>query len=287
MSACICGMMAIGIACKENSSDALDLASRVYSWIVDKGIDCLLEDHIADHIQTARTADLWTGSEFIVVLGGDGTLLRSIRMSTPSEIPILGVHMGFLGFLTEITQDEVYDALEAILNNELIREERAMLEVSLIRDGETIACQLVLNDLVITKAALARIFDIEVWTDSTFITRYRADGLIVSTPTGSTAYNLAAGGPILHPAVRAVIMTPICPHMLSNRSIVLPDSQEGTIIIKDADDIYLTLDGQQGHPLQAGDKLKVKSSTEKAIMLRFPQRDFFQVLRSKLKWQER
>jgi NAD+ kinase len=137
---------------------------------------------------------------------------------------------------------------------------------------------------------LARIIDIEVWTDSTFITCYRADGLIISTPTGSTAYSLAAGGPIVHPQVSAIILNPICPHVLSNRSIVLPDSQEVIIVVKSSkasDNIYLTLDGQKGHPLQAGDRLRIKRGSRKAVMLRFPQRDYFEILRSKLKWQER
>jgi NAD+ kinase len=198
--------------------------------------------------------------------------------------------MGTLGFLTEVTEDEVFKALDALKNSQYIRDERTMFEVTLLRGDETIASQHVLNDVVITKGALARIIDIEVWTDSTFITCYRADGLIISTPTGSTAYSLAAGGPIVHPQVSAIILNPICPHVLSNRSIVLPDSQEVIIVVKSSkasDNIYLTLDGQKGHPLQAGDRLRIKRGSRKAVMLRFPQRDYFEILRSKLKWQER
>jgi NAD+ kinase len=165
-----------------------------------------------------------------------------------------------------------------------------MFEATLIREGETVTTQHVLNDVVINKSALARIIDIEVWTNSTFITSYRADGLIVSTPTGSTAYNLATGGPIVHPQVEAIILTPICPHVLSNRSIVLPDSQEVGIIVKSgkrSDNIYLTLDGQRGFPLEPGDKLIIRRGDYKAIILRFPYRDYFEILRSKLGWQER
>jgi NAD+ kinase len=198
--------------------------------------------------------------------------------------------MGTLGFLTEVMEDEVFKALEALKNGQYIRDERTMFEVTLVRGDETIASQHVLNDVVITKGALARIIDIEVWTDSTFITCYRADGLIISTPTGSTAYSLAAGGPIVHPQVGAIILNPICPHVLSNRSIVLPDSQEVIIVVKSSkasDNIYLTLDRQKGHPLQAADRLCIKRGSRKAVMLRFPQRDYFEILRSKLKWQER
>lgn len=172
-------------------------------------------------------------------------------MSAPRQIPILGVHMGYLGFLTGVTEDEVCKALEAVLSGDFVKEERTMFECVLVREDQEIISQHVLNDVVINKSALARMIDIEVSTDSTFITCYRADGLIVSTPTGSTAYNLATGGPIVHPQVDAIILTPICPHVLSNRSIVLPDSQEVIIVVKSgkrSDNIYLTLDGQRGFP---------------------------------------
>ncbi len=278
--------MVVGIACKENR-EALELAGEVYRWLTDRGMSCLLEEHISEYMDLPETDSVWSGSDVLVVLGGDGTLLRAVRMCYPKVVPIMGVHMGFLGFLTEITQDEVFDALEAVLDGRMVQDERAMLDVSLVRGDEVITSQVVLNDIVISKGALARIFDIEVWSDSTFITRYRADGLIVATPTGSTAYNLAADGPIVHPAVPAVIYTPICPHVLSNRSIVIPDSQEGTIIVNGNDHIFLTLDGQQGYPLVSGDKLKIKRCQERAVMYKFPKRDFFQVLRTKLKWQER
>jgi NAD+ kinase len=176
-------------------------------------------------------------------------------MSAPREIPVLGIHMGYLGFLTEVTEGEVFQALDSLTTGQYVRDERTMFEVTLERGNEPVTSGQVLNDVVITKGALARIIDIEVWTDSTFITCYRADGLIISTPTGSTAYSLAAGGPIVHPQVIAIILNPICPHVLSNRSIVLPDSQEVIIVVKSSkasDNIFLTLDGQKGHPLQAG-----------------------------------
>lgn len=282
--------MIFGIVCKEDNTEALALSMRVREWIKARGFDCLVEDHVALAFGIKNTPSPWDKADILIAIGGDGTFLRAIWMSAEKGIPILGVHMGYLGFLTEVMEGEVYDALESFLSGNFVREERAMFKATLMRGGELITSQHVLNDVVINKGALARIIDIEVWTDSTFITCYRADGLIVSTPTGSTAYNLATGGPIVHPQVDAIILTPICPHVLSNRSIVLPDSQEVNIIVqsgKRSDNIYLTLDGQRGFPLEAGDKLVIRRGDYKAIILRFPQRDYFEILRTKLGWQER
>ena len=282
--------MVFGIICKEDNTDALALSVRVLEWIRDRGFPCLVENHIADYGGCDRNDDIWSNSDLLIAIGGDGTLLRTIRMSSLNEIPILGVHMGYLGFLTEVMEDEVYTAIEDVIKGNYIKEERIMFNATLFRDDQVVTSQDVLNDVVINKSALARIIEIDVWTNSTFITCYRADGLIVSTPTGSTAYNLATGGPIVHPQVEAIILTPICPHVLSNRSIVLPDFQEVVIIVKSgksSDSIYLTLDGQKGYYLQAGDKLLIKRGDRKAIMLRFPQRNYFEILRTKLGWQER
>jgi len=282
--------MIFGLVCKEENEESLVFSGRVLKWMEQRGLTCVIEDHIADFIKCTHTENVWHNADLLVVIGGDGTLLRAIRMSAHKEVPILGVHMGYLGFLTEVTANEVCDALESVIKGDYIQEERTMFNATIVRDGNTISSQHVLNDVVINKSALARIIDIEVWTNSTFITCYRADGLIVSTPTGSTAYNLATGGPIVHPKVDAIILTPICPHVLSNRSIVLPDFQEVAIIVnsgKSSDDIYLTLDGQRGFPLKSGDKIMVKRGELKAIMLRFPYRDYFEILRSKLGWQER
>ncbi len=282
--------MIFGIVCKEDNTEALALSMRVREWIKARGFDCLVEDHVAHAFGIENTPPPWDKADILIAIGGDGTFLRTIWMSARKGIPILGVHMGYLGFLTEVTEDEVYDALESVLSGNFVREERAMFKSTLMRGDRLITSQHVLNDVVINKSALARIIEIEVWTDSTFITCYRADGLIVSTPTGSTAYNLATGGPIVHPQVGAIILTPICPHVLSNRSIVLPDSQEVNIIVqsgKRSDNIYLTLDGQRGFPLEAGDNLVIRRGEYKAIVLRFPQRDYFEILRTKLGWQER
>lgn len=282
--------MIVGVICKEDNPEALALSERVIRWMGDNELPCLVEDHIADFLGMSHTSDVWLNSDVLVVLGGDGTILRAIRMSMPRKVPILGVHMGYLGFLTEVTENEIVQSLEDMKAGRYVLDERTMLDVRLFRGEAVVASQHVLNDMVINKGALARIIDMEVWTNDAFITRYWADGLIVSTPTGSTAYNLAAGGPIVHPHVSAIILNPICPHVLSNRSIVLPDSQEVIIVVKSgkaSDNIYLTLDGQKGHPLLADDRIKVRRGSTKAVMVRFPQRSYFEILRSKLKWQER
>ncbi|HPR53538.1 MAG TPA: NAD(+)/NADH kinase [Deltaproteobacteria bacterium] len=282
--------MIVGVICKEDNPEALALSRRVTQWIRDNELPCLTEDHISDFLGTERTNDVWLNSDILVVLGGDGTILRAIRTSMPRKVPILGIHMGYLGFLTEVTEDEVIKALEDMKTGRYVLDERTMLDVRLLRGDTVVASQHVLNDMVINKGALARIIDMEVWTNDVFITSYWADGLIISTPTGSTAYNLAAGGPIVHPHVSAVVLNPICPHVLSNRSIVLPDSQEVTIVVKSgkaSDNIYLTLDGQKGYPLLADDRIRVRRGSLKAVMVRFPERNYFEILRSKLKWQER
>ena len=191
--------MIFGIVCKQDDAEALNVARRTFEWISARGHECLLEDHVADHAGMSRTEALWDRADIHIAIGGDGTFLRAIWRSAGKGTPILGIHMGYLGFLTEVKEGEVYEALEAILTGDYVSEERTMLKATLIRKGTIITSQHFLNDVVINKGALARIIDIEVWTDSTFITCYRADGLIVSTPTGSTAYNLATGGPIVHP----------------------------------------------------------------------------------------
>ncbi|MEA3222888.1 MAG: NAD(+)/NADH kinase [Thermodesulfobacteriota bacterium] len=282
----------IGIVCKEDNRDVLALVARVLKWLEKGDIPYVLEDHIAAYLGQEYTVDVWSNANLLVAIGGDGTLLRAARLSSHRNVPILGVHMGSLGFLTEITEDKVEAAIEAILSGEgeYVKDKRTMFETTLIRDDNIIASKLVLNDAVINKGALARIIDIEVWVNTTFITRYRADGLILSTPTGSTAYNLAAHGPIVYPHVPAIILTPICPHVLSNRSIVLPDSQEVEIVLSaqvSSGNVYLTLDGQRGYPMEGGDKVVVKKARHKAVLMRSPKRDFFEVLRTKLRWQER
>jgi len=278
--------MIIGVVCKKQQG-SLELGGRVLNWLAERSIQTLKDDNLAAHLGQKTSEDIWTASDMLVSIGGDGTLLRCVRSSAGSNIPVLGVHMGYLGFLTEISEGEIFEALDAAVNGSLISKERALLDVALERAGSIVTRQQVLNDLVINKGALARIFETEVYIDEKYITSFRADGLIVGTPTGSTAYNLAAGGPIIHPMVEAMVLTPICPHLLSNRSLVLPDNREISIVIKESDNLYLTLDGQHGYPLEAEDRIVVRKSQNRATLLRYPEYDYFKVLRTKLKWLER
>ncbi len=279
----------VGIACKEGNKDALSLVTGLVPRLEKAGIRVLLEDHISRYMGLNSTEDLWTNADLLVVAGGDGTLLRAVHRSITREVPILGVHMGRLGFLAEVTPEEIYTFIDSVLKGDYVKDERTTFEAEIIRDGITISSDTVLNDVVINKSALARIIEIEVWVDTTFITRYRGDGLILSTPTGSTAYNLAADGPIVHPSVAAIILTPICPHILSNRTIILPDTDLVSVVVDTSgksDDIFITLDGQRGYPLRPGDRIRIRKAAHKAVLVRSPQRDYFKVLRNKLNWQE-
>lgn len=279
----------VGIACKEGNKDALGLAIELVPRLEKAGIKVLLEDHISQYMGLNSTENLWSNSDLLVVAGGDGTLLRAVHKSIAKEIPILGVHMGRLGFLAEVTPEEIYTVIGSVLKGDYLKDERTTFDAEIIRDGVSISKDTVLNDVVINKSALARIIEIEVWVDTTFITRYRGDGLILSTPTGSTAYNLAADGPIVHPDVAAIILTPICPHILSNRTIILPDSDVVSVVVDTSgksDDIFITLDGQRGYPLKPGDRIRIKKAAHRAVLVRSPGRDYFKVLRTKLNWQE-
>jgi NAD+ kinase len=220
-------------------------------------------------------------------LGGDGTLLSMARLVGDLGVPILGVNLGGLGFLTALTVDELFPALEAYLDDGLVIEERMMLAASVSRQGERLSEYAALNDMVITKSAMSRIIRLEVAVDGQLATGYRADGLIISTPTGSTAYSLSAGGPIVFPTMDAVVLTPICSHTLTNRPIVLPGSQRIEVTLLTDQDVMLTADGQVGFALKPLDTVEVRRAAARIRLLRFPQKHFFSVLRTKLKWGER
>jgi NAD+ kinase len=228
------------------------------------------------------------GAKAIVVLGGDGTFIgmadRIARAGT--DVPILGVNFGSLGFLTEITLPELYESLEAVLAGKAVIEPRTMLSAKTLRDSAHFSEHIVLNDIVITKGALSRIIEMSVMVGSDPVTRVRADGLIIATPTGSTAYNLAAGGPIVHPAVEALLLTPIAPHTLTNRPIVIPASTEVHVrpIMESNDEVFVTFDGQSGFPLQPSDTVTVRCASRPLYVVKSGERTYFDVLRSKLKW---
>ncbi|MDX1584740.1 MAG: NAD(+)/NADH kinase, partial [Thermoanaerobaculia bacterium] len=221
-----------------------------------------------------------------ITFGGDGTLL-SIARHAPQEVPIIGVNMGRLGFLTEIPVEEFDEVLEQFLEGRAVIEPRGALDVTVVHESGSEERYRVMNDAVVNKGALARIIEMWVETEEAFVTSFRADGLVVATPTGSTAYNLSAGGPVIYPTVEAVVITPICPHMLTNRPIVLPDHMTVTIKIREArEEVYLTLDGQEAVSLEDAERVVVRKSDQTISLVQSPSKDYFEILRQKLKWGE-
>ena len=228
------------------------------------------------------------GVDLIAVLGGDGTLLSVARLVGCHRVPILGINLGGLGFLTEVTLDEFYPTLDQVLAGKVAYDERIMLAATVLRGGEEVFHQAVLNDVVVNKGALAKIIDLQARIDGHEVANFKADGLIVSTPTGSTAYNLAAGGPIVHPSVGAILLTPICPHTLTNRPVVVGDgSLVEILLVSEKTEVHLTLDGQVGFSLQGGDRIRVQKAACTIRLVTVPGKNYFDVLRDKLKWTER
>ena len=283
-------MRSIGISAKITSETSLDYAAKVAADLRKRGFEVCLDfataDKLNDRGPCAAKGDLGKHAELLITFGGDGTLL-SVARQAPHNVPILGVNMGTLGFLTEILVEEFPNMLERVLSGNFTTESRVTFDVSVEGPGREARMYRVLNDATINKSALARIIEMKVNVSGQFVSTFRADGLIVSTPTGSTAYNLSAGGPIVYPTMGAVIITPICPHMLSNRPIVLPDDLDIEIgIVSHEREIFLTLDGQEGVPITERDRVCVKKSKETVQFVQSPDKNYFAVLRSKLKWGE-
>jgi NAD+ kinase len=226
-------------------------------------------------------------ADLLLVLGGDGTILAATREATPRRIPILPINMGSLGFLTSFTLEELYPALDAALQGQVVISERVLLQVERLHNGGVLTQQWVLNDAVVHKGTLARMIELELYIDGSFVCRYRADGLIVATPTGSTAYSMSAGGPIVHPAVESILITPICPHTLSDRPVVIPNTALVELrLAESSDSVFLTLDGQTGVPMQIGDHVRIVRAPERLRLIQPPNKDYFEILRNKLKWGE-
>jgi NAD+ kinase len=284
----------VGLVAKHNLEAAAGLLAELAGWLEARGVTPVFETHTAALAglppgrPTSSSEDLPLACELIVVLGGDGTLIGTAGRIAQAgvSVPILGVNFGSLGFLTEITLPELYDSLESVLDGEAEIEERMMLHARTLRAGAVVADRAVVNDAVITKGALSRIIDLSVSVGEELVMKVRADGLIVATPTGSSAYNLAAGGPIVHPALDAVLLTPIAPHMLTNRPVVLPASSRLCVSpdMNGKEEVFLTFDGQSGHALQAGDTIEITRSERNLRLVRASQRTYFDVLRQKLKW---
>jgi len=284
-------MQRIGLYAKRNHPAAVKVARELTAWLQERGIEVFLEKPLAESMGVGPGypgSALPSMVELIVVLGGDGTLISVARQVGALRIPILGVNLGSLGFLTEVTLDELYATLNRVLQGDFTVSNRMMLKAVVRRGNEEIGQYRVLNDVVINKGALARIIDMEAWVDDTYLTTFKADGLIIATPTGSTAYNLAAGGPIIYPGLHCLIISPICPHMLTNRPIIVSDESVIRIEVKFQDeDVAFTADGQVGMPLRGGDVVEVRRSKSLTRLIKSPSKDYFEVLRAKLKWGER
>jgi NAD+ kinase len=283
---------AAGIVCKPVRETVCSVVPPLVEWLRARKIEVFVDSETQACIDTkapvvAREA-LGEKIDLLIVLGGDGTLLSAARALGAHKVPILGVNMGGLGFLTSITLDELYPMLEQVLAGEHRTGERMMLVAEIMRGGKSVERHTAMNDAVANKGALARMLDFDVLVDGDHVGRYRADGLIVATPTGSTAYSLAAGGPIIHPGVDAFVITPICPHMLTNRPLVIPDTSRVEIDFSAAaGPVYVTLDGQIGIQLLPMDVLAIQKSPGKVAFVRPPKKTYFEVLRNKLRWSER
>jgi NAD+ kinase len=237
-----------------------------------------LSSHVAAAELLAECVDV------ITVFGGDGTFLNAARLAGNRRIPLLGINLGSLGFLTEVKLEEMHSAFECLLGGNYGLEERVLVDVKVLRREQQLAQYLALNDAVINKGALARIIELEVWVNSELVTITRADGLIISTPTGSTAYSMSAGGPIVYPTLGAFIITPICPHTLSNRPVVVPDGAPVGVCLCHGADVMLTVDGQVGMPLMEGDRVRFQKAGSPLLMIQATGSTFFKLLREKLKW---
>ena len=278
----------IGVVVKPKNEEAWKTACEVSEWFEKKGLSLIGEPRREAEIgkdETAEVKKFKDEADLIVVLGGDGTMISTARLTGRREVLVLGVNYGSLGYLTEFRIEELYEALESILDGDYAVDERVMLDAEHWRGNDKLASGRVLNDVVINKAALARIIEIEVELNEFHVNSFRADGLIVSTPTGSTAYNLSAGGPIVYPSMNALVLTPICPFSLTNRPIVIPDNSEICLkLANENEGVVLTLDGQIGHAMRAEDQVKIRKSETTFNLVKPKNRNYFDVLRNKLKW---
>ncbi len=279
----------VGIISKPNSPAAATLVPNLLEWLRGHGVETRIDQSTGAYAGEPGISreEVPEGADLLIVLGGDGTLLSAARAIGRRQIPLCPDNLGGLGFLTAITIDELYPQLERALLGEHRIAKRKLLTTEVLREGQTVATFDALNDAVLTKAALARMIDFDVHVDAQFVCAYKADGLIICTPTGSTAYSLSAGGPIIFPSVPAICLTPICPHMLTMRPVLVPETSVVRIFSRGDSSAFLTIDGQVGYPLQDGDIVVCRSSQYALPLIRPPRMMFFDVLRQKLKWGER
>ncbi len=282
----------VGIIAKSHKLERVETVRQLYDWLKDRNVQAFVDSETAHRIDVnsnlTREQVCNEDLDMIIVLGGDGTLISVARLVYDRDIPILGVNMGTLGFLTEVTMEELFPSLEKVMAGETKYEERILLEVSTLKNGKTLKKHTVLNDVVLNKGVLSRIADLKVHINDQYVTSYRADGLIISTPTGSTAYSLAAGGPILYPTIDALIVCPICPFSFANRPIVIPGDKVIDVRIEaDHKDFYVTLDGQVGFPMKPEYVIRIQRAESRLKLIHFPNKNYFEVLRGKLKWGDR
>ncbi len=278
----------IGILTKPKFAEIKPTLHEVVAWLRARSLVVILDTASAallgEQGGTQKT-ELASKADMLLVLGGDGTMLNAARLAGERSIPILGVNLGGLGFLTEVRLENLYPSLERVFANDFVLDERRMLQAHVHRHGETVARGVVLNDVVISKGTLARMIELRISIQGQFVTNLRGDGVIVTTPTGSTAYSLSAGGPIINPAVQSLMVTPICPHTLTHRPLIVPGTAEIEVTLTSKDDgAMATLDGQVGVVMTQGDTVEIKMSEYRTQLIRFPESSYYEVLREKLKW---
>ncbi len=282
--------MRIGIVAKTTNKDSVPVISEIVNWLSSKGADVLLDTEVARFIGSDKgvpKTKLADQIDIMLVLGGDGTFISAARLVVRNNVPVLGLNLGGLGFLTEVGVDEAKRVLEDILKGNFVTENRMLLVAHVHRHEERVADYSVVNDVVINKGALARIIQLEMHINGNYVCSYRADGLIISTPMGSTAYSLSAGGPIVHPVLSSIIITPICAHSLTNRPLVVPDNSRIRTVVKETNgEVFLTLDGQVGFSIEKGDVIEVKKAEMQLKVIKSPLRNYYEILRTKLRWGE-
>lgn len=281
----------VGIIGKPHHPNIREVIAHLQTRLDELGVESVVDRATAKGraSKSRRKSNLQgSGAEMLIVLGGDGTMLSVARLVHDEETPLFGVNLGSLGFLTETAMEDLDAALNMIWQGKCIVDERIMLEVAIKGGSRKVGPYLVLNDAVFNKGALGRMFEMETMVDDAPLTTYRADGLIVATPTGSTAYSLAAGGPIIYPDMEAIVITPICPHTLTNRSLVVPDRVRVEVRIRSTEEgIHLTLDGQTGLEITPRDRVVIRKAASRTRLVQIPDQDFFSILRQKLKWGQR
>ena len=281
-------MKRIGLYVKKDDK-AIKKADEFEQWLSGRGIDVTRKETFAPEYRKDKEPVAKNGApagmDCVFVLGGDGTFLSASRWVGEQAVPLIGVKFGDIGFLAETVEEELYDTAEKILNNEYRLEQRCRLHVNVYRNGDEIASESVLNDVVINKGALARLANIETYINDHYLTTYKSDGLIIATPTGSTAYSLAAGGPVIHPAVQGTIITPICPFTLTNRCMIVPNDDEIKLRLGEkTSDIMLTFDGQVGLAIDDQDMIHIAKSPNPVNIISFPEKNYFDILKAKLRW---